>query len=119
MVELYDKILEHLAPLNNPPTECNWIVPPKKWRDVLFKMNVLPWLWDLDPEALSLRRSVDVPPYDDDFSWNWEEFVRQLAQVEAFDTNGAMANAPMALRNRRRIWRLVEESRLNDCPCDF
>jgi hypothetical protein len=82
-------------------------------------MNVLPWLWDLDPEALSLRRSADAPRYDDDSSWNWEGLVRQLAQVEVFEQSGVLADAPISLRNRRRIWRLVEESRLNDCPCDF
>ncbi len=46
--------------------------------------------------------------------WDWELLVRQLAQVEAFEEGNLMPSMPLGLRNRRRIWRLVDEARPGD-----
>jgi hypothetical protein len=74
----------------------------------------LPWLWDLDPGILNSRRSDGDPPFDVDGAWDWEFLVRQLAQVEVFEDGNMMANVQLGLRNRRRIWRLVDEARMGD-----
>jgi hypothetical protein len=79
---------------------------------VLFDRKTLPWLWDLDRAILLTRQWWTT--YDDESAWDWELLVRQLAQVEVFEKGNLMASAPLGLRNRRRIWRLVDEARLDD-----
>lgn len=51
---------------------------------------------------------------DDENLWDWELLVRQLAQLDAFEPGGVMESAPWALRNRRRIWRLLDDARRED-----
>ncbi|KAI0126615.1 hypothetical protein BJ170DRAFT_733898 [Xylariales sp. AK1849] len=48
--------------------------------------------------------------------WDWEYLVRQLAQHNVLGPTGVLGDAPQELRvallNRRRIWELINQSRL-------
>jgi hypothetical protein len=58
--------------------------------------------------------SEHLAAYDADDAWDWERLVRELAQTESFELGNLMDNDPLGLRNRRRIWRLIEEARKED-----
>lgn len=112
--ELVDEIDARIYPFENPPLASTRILLQSTWRDLLFYGTILPWLWDLDPSVLNTRRSDNVPAYDVDGAWDWECLVRQLAQVDIFLDGNMMANVQLGLRNRRRIWRLIDEARMGD-----
>ena len=83
----------HLEPLG--------LLLPQDWCSLL--PSIAPWLWDLDlTGAFSGEKLND---------WDWERFVRMLAQADAFEPGGCMQGAPDGLRNRRRIWRMLGEMR--------
>lgn len=92
---------------------------------------MFPWLWDLDSEIIneySYRNRADQtekkekssPSFSAENFWDWELLVRQLAQANAFEPGKPMERAPLGLRNRRRIWRLLEDARYGDAQeyCD-
>lgn len=49
-----------------------------------------------------------------DDHWNWERLVRALAQVAIHEPQDKTLELPLGLRNRRRIWRLLDEARPDD-----
>jgi hypothetical protein len=85
---------------------------------MLFSRQILPWLWDLDIFALKSHPLApdtgDIPIYEAEDFWDWELLVRTLAQVEVFEPGSLLEHAPLRLRNRRRIWRLLEEAEDGD-----
>ncbi|RAQ46461.1 hypothetical protein AFGD_000221 [Aspergillus flavus] len=116
--EIQDMIYNNLHPFVNPGQTCTRSLPSGLWRDMLFNRHILPWLWDLDISAL---RSYPVTPdagnaltYEAEDVWDWERLVRTLAQVEVFEPGNPLQHAPLRLRNRRRIWRLLEEAKDED-----
>lgn len=112
-----DKIITQFSNLENPPLAPERSIPPSAWREMLFSARVLPWLWDLDSTVLkSMPPDSDgqVEKYDANGVWDWELLVRQLAQVEVFQEGNLMANVQLGLRNRRRIWRVLEAVRMVD-----
>lgn len=46
--------------------------------------------------------------------WNWELLVRQLARKKIHEPHDRSIKLPLQLRNRRRIWQLLEEGRVHD-----
>jgi hypothetical protein len=104
--EMIEKIYDNLHPFVNPPLACTRTLAPEIWRDLLFHGRLLPWLWDLDPTMPLLHEGNDL--------WDWEQLVRQLAQVEVFEPGNPMSKAPLNLRNRRRIWRILEKADFRD-----
>ncbi|EGE09242.1 hypothetical protein TEQG_08192 [Trichophyton equinum CBS 127.97] len=109
--EIIEHICLHLHPFAGPGAACTYKLSPNIWRDLLFRQQLLPWLWDLDPailESQPLQHSNGQPSYSKDDFWDWEQLVRKLAQVEAFEPGNSLENAPLRLRNRKRIWRLLE-----------
>jgi hypothetical protein len=74
------------------------------WREALVKKEMFPWLWDMD---------VDIV-YSKTGDWNWELLARKLSQVQIHEPTDTSLALPLALRNRRRIWRLLEEARVDD-----
>jgi hypothetical protein len=110
--EIEDEILKQLHPFINPSLAR--ILPPSTWRRFLFSGTLLPWLWDLNPSILTSQQSNNNPPFNADGAWDWELLVRQLAQVEVFEDGNIMADVQLGLRNRRRIWRLVDDARMGD-----
>lgn len=47
-------------------------------------------------------------------NWNWELLARQLSQIVIHDPYDKTLDLPLGLRNRRRIWRILEEGRIDD-----
>lgn len=95
------------SPLPRPENlslECTSQSSPGAWREALAG-GYLSWLWDLEPDVL-LRKEASKPLRQE---WNWELLVRQLAQVDLHEPRAVLEDLPMGLRNRRRIWRLVED----------
>ena len=74
------------------------------WRELLSQGR-LPWLWDLDPDAIARKETLKPPNQE----WDWELLVRQLAQVNILEPRAILKHLPMGLRNRRRIWRIIED----------
>lgn len=58
--------------------------------------------------------AVDVPTFEAEEVWDGERLVRTLAQVDVFEPGQPLEHAPLRLRNRRRIWRLLEEAEDGD-----
>ncbi|KAH1283543.1 hypothetical protein KXX48_002253 [Aspergillus fumigatus] len=116
--ELQDMVFKNLHPLINPPQTCTRSLPARLWRDLLFYGLILPWLWDLDVFALqscpATSDAVDVPTFEAEEVWDGERLVRTLAQVDVFEPGQPLEHAPLRLRNRRRIWRLLEEAEDGD-----
>ncbi|KAH2160066.1 hypothetical protein KXW33_005286 [Aspergillus fumigatus] len=111
-------VFKNLHPLINPPQTCTRSLPARLWRDLLFYGLILPWLWDLDVSALqscpATSDAVDVPTFEAEEVWDGERLVRTLAQVDVFEPGQPLEHAPLRLRNRRRIWRLLEEAKDGD-----
>lgn len=93
-----------LSRISDLPMECAFQISPSAWCEAL-REGCLSWLWDLDPDAVA-QKEVAKPPEQE---WNWELHVRQLAQVNLHEPRAVLEALPMGLRNRRRIWRLVED----------
>jgi len=49
-----------------------------------------------------------------DGRWDWELLVRKISQLAIHEPDDTTLKLPLALRNRRRVWRLLEEARLDD-----
>ncbi|KAK2871789.1 hypothetical protein FQN49_002829 [Arthroderma sp. PD_2] len=117
-VEIAEEIYSQLHPFVDPGLDCTYYLPSDIWCDFLFNKQLLPWLWDLDVAALQDQSlpsgDKSRPPYNATNYWNWEQLVRMLAQTEIFEPWNAMSEAPLRLRNRRRIWRLLDEAQLRD-----
>jgi hypothetical protein len=47
-------------------------------------------------------------------AWDWELLVRQLTETDIFEPGKLMDHALLGLRNRRRIWRLVDEAKVDN-----
>lgn len=71
---------------------------------------LLPWLLDLDLPAF-MRNEVELRAGDE---WNWELLMRQLAQDNLQEPRKVLEDLPFALKNRRRIWRLVADIMATD-----
>lgn len=110
-MEIIDLILSHLRLSTYSPSEYTRALGPVYWHRALVKYDVLPWLWDLDREAISSKEVAGK-----DMVWDWELLARQLARVFPVEPTGgfSIAGAFAGLQNRRRIWRLVEEMRTDE-----
>ncbi|KAI6081518.1 hypothetical protein F4821DRAFT_25144 [Hypoxylon rubiginosum] len=80
------------------------------WYDTFVSKKPFPWLWDLDTKAIQKKHESG--------SWDWELIVCQLSQVVIHDPSDKTLSLPLGLRNRRRIWRLLEDARLDDVASD-
>ncbi|KAH8678383.1 hypothetical protein BX600DRAFT_507334 [Xylariales sp. PMI_506] len=76
------------------------------WCDALADGKLFAWLWDLDKEAIRTKQR--------DGDWDWERLARSFSQVDIYEPTNATLDLPLGLRNRRRIWRVLEEARLDD-----
>jgi hypothetical protein len=71
-----------------------------------LEFHALPWLWDLDGEAIHKKQAQGL--------WDWEQLASQLQQPGIFSPDDRSIQLPSGLRNRRRIWRLLELARVGD-----
>lgn len=118
--ELRDQILAYLRSSEGLPTDCNGLLPQDVWKELLLGGRFLPFLWDVDGNDVErqvgdkTRQGVEL---------NWELLVRKLSQgLQCVGTSETNRNVlcypelriPGGLRNRRRIWQLVEEMYVGD-----
>lgn len=103
--EIIHNIIKQMGALQDPPLQCNYLVDQSWWRLALRDGVVLPWLPDLDLQSLS-RKEASLSAGQE---WNWELLVRQLAQTDIYKPKMVLEDLALGLRNRRRIWRLVED----------
>ncbi|KAI0802905.1 hypothetical protein GGR55DRAFT_402847 [Xylaria sp. FL0064] len=74
--------------------------------EALANNQLFPWLWDLDTRLVRRKQQ--------DASWDWDRLVRKLSQVKIHESHDATLSLPLGLKNRRRIWRCLEDARLDD-----
>lgn len=103
--EIIHNIIKQMGTLSDPPLECNYLMNPSSWRLALADGVILPWLPELDPRTFSNKEAALSAGQ----GWNWELLVRQLAQTNIYKPKMILKDLPLGLRNRRRIWRLVED----------
>ncbi|KAF2998077.1 hypothetical protein E8E14_001951 [Neopestalotiopsis sp. 37M] len=122
--ELQDRIVMFMGCFEGLSSKCTGLLPQETWRHILLDGRYLPFLWDLDVSAIETfcsslaARGTEI---------NWELLVRKLskgvwtnwrhhetleADLELFCYSNM--NVPNGLRNRRRIWQLVEEMFVGD-----
>ncbi|KAK6003999.1 hypothetical protein QM012_008849 [Aureobasidium pullulans] len=99
-------ILENLKAI--PDTEPLLHETQDESCDSLANSKAYPWLWDLD--TLSIRAKQKSS------RWEWESLLRSLWQPDVHMPSDESLDIPLSLRNRRRIWRILEEARVNDLP---
>lgn len=92
--------------LQNANTECGYRHSQDWWCDALVGGTNLPWLWDLEIDLVRAKQHAG--------RWNWELLTRQLSQIHICEPDDTSLSLPVSLRNRRRIWRLLEEARVDD-----
>ncbi|KAI1207809.1 uncharacterized protein F4807DRAFT_433404 [Annulohypoxylon truncatum] len=113
--ELRDHVCSFLASRNGMPGTCNGLLPQWIWREVLLRGECLPFLRDLDVAVVRDfcarwgREHGSQEP-------NWELLVRKLSQEawSIWDAESSSLKVPSGLRNRRRIWQLIEEMYVGD-----
>ncbi|MCJ1238735.1 hypothetical protein MMC14_006726 [Varicellaria rhodocarpa] len=105
--QIFQEVFGNLYPSNNLTTQCNRLMAPLLWRETLSTKSLIPWLWDIDEEAC--RQKDTQTPDDPSEHWDWELLVRTLTQERVFEPDHPLQHAPHGLRNRRRIWGIVEE----------
>ncbi|KAI1099466.1 hypothetical protein F4804DRAFT_83641 [Jackrogersella minutella] len=113
--ELRDHISSFLSSRNGMPSLCNGLLPQWVWREVLLRGDCLPFLRDLDVAAVGdFCRQWNLDHEDQEP--NWELLVRRLSQEawSVWDAESSSLKVPNGLRNRRRIWQLVEEMYVGD-----
>jgi hypothetical protein len=115
--ELKLAIVDSLLPLRNLPLQCTRLLDQSYWKEMLMSGRFLPYLWDLDLELLEAKAS-QLP---EKVEWDWERLIRQLSQsgfldyiAKAAGFSNFLPHVPYGLRNRRRIWRILEEMKLDD-----
>ena len=96
------KIFDHITDSTLERTQC---LTESYWREGLIKGRLLPFLWDLDVDSC---QGDEIFEMDRDYKL----LVHQLSQLEFWAESGK--NVPPGLRNRHRIWRLVEEMYVGD-----
>ena len=96
------------------------------WRNGLIAGDLVPWLWDLDVNECHVK--------DRSGSWDWKQLAQTLRQAKIFesalkesvaggnadgpqrkiienvhDTDVRMSDAPLGLKNRCRLVRLIKD----------
>ena len=105
--EIMNLIIANIGPVDRSSRACTRLLVPAQWREGLASGSFIPWLWDLDREAC--RRKDTEATRGSTEPWDWELLVRTLAQEKVFEVEASLADAPLGLQNRRRIWSTVEE----------
>lgn len=109
---LTQSILDNLQPLSfectraTGQTSAAFGQSQVQWCDRLTSKEHFPWLWDLDKSQIQEKSRSG--------NWDWELLVGKLSQVRIHQLDDTSMNLPLGLRNRRRIWRSIEEARFGD-----
>jgi len=104
-LRLVSKTLASRLPLDEP-----------FWFQRLLSGSLVPYVWDLDSQDCYAKQGLgtlsgQARESANDSQWDWKSIAKRLLKPNAAlmaDEN--MADAPIGLRNRCRIWRMVEEA---------
>ena len=69
----------------------------------------IPWLWDIDISAVVDKQREGGKLKSGHGGWDWQMLCKDLASKALWESDGLGDLLPIGLRNRRRIWRLVED----------
>ncbi|KAI9708921.1 MAG: hypothetical protein M1820_003615 [Bogoriella megaspora] len=108
---LTDSILQNLQILASADgsTSSSANMDEQDWfREAITNNQIFPWLWDIDRKQILSKQSSGSG------RWNWKLLARQLTQRDLHEPTSTILRLPLQLRNRRRIWRLLEEARVGD-----
>ena len=75
---------------------------------ILVHPTTFPWLWELDKNEVSERKGKK------EGSWDWSLLVESLLRRGIHEADTKILELPDQLKNRRRIWRVLEEARIGD-----
>lgn len=97
-----------MSPLSRLPLQCSRLLSSEHWRTLLLRGDFVPYLWDIESNQFSDFSSAE---------WDYERLVRQLSQPGFWEwlSNATAPSDPdhtrglLQLRNRRRIWRVLED----------
>jgi hypothetical protein len=92
------------------------------WKEIFFQ---IPFLWDLNAETIYKKTGSSTK---DIVKWNWEKLTRQVMSsphppppdTSSYSSDGIWSyddvglDVPGGFTNRRRIWQILEDMRLND-----
>jgi hypothetical protein len=71
------------------------------WFQRLVSGSLIPYLWDLDAKVCH-RKYIEAV-------WDWRELARLLCRKDqVMNGEGRMVVAPIGLRNRCRVWKIVD-----------
>jgi hypothetical protein len=98
--------LQRVNNLQNAELICDYTHDQDWWCEALVNKEMFPWLWDIDTHVIRERQQTG--------HWNRELLARQLSQTKIHEPRDITLELPLQLRNRRRIWRLLEEGRVDD-----
>ncbi|KAI2616780.1 hypothetical protein GGR54DRAFT_221410 [Hypoxylon sp. NC1633] len=114
-LELRDHVCSFMASRHGMPGLCNGLLPQWVWREMLLTGECLPFLPRLDEVAVEDFCSRWGHGHGNQEP-NWELLVRLLSQEgwSIWDAERSSLKVPNGLRNRRRIWQLVEEMYVGD-----
>ena len=90
----------------NAELSCDYALSQDWWCEGIASGKMFPWLWDLDV--------AEIHEKDQTGQWNRELLARQLSQTKIHEPDDRSLKLPLALRNRRRIWRLIGEGKVDD-----
>jgi len=97
---------EAYSNLQNADLNCDYSLSQDWWCDAFINKKMFPWLWDVDASIVREKQQAG--------RWNWELLARQLSHTKIHTPDDMSLRLPLPLRNRRRIWRLLEEARVDD-----
>lgn len=107
---LTETILQNIRPLESPDDfkrNDNYSVQTQDWCcEALMYQSAVPWLWDLDNELIRKKQQEG--------DWNWKLLVIKLMKLDIHRPHDTSLDLPVGLRNRRRIWRCLDEARIDD-----
>ncbi|KAI1841191.1 hypothetical protein JX265_013149 [Neoarthrinium moseri] len=121
--ELRDRVISLMGSSNGLSTSCTHLLPQHIWRDILLGGRYLPFLKGLECGDID-KKCQDAA--QEGMELNWELLVRRLSRpVVILCPTGVLSphfdvlcyhnmTLPDGLRNRRRIWQLVEEMFVGD-----
>lgn len=107
--ELQERVFSFITPLSDLSLEKTNVLPRSFWQSFVLDRHFIGYLWDLqepDHNSASFARLSEGK--------DWELLVRQLNQDYIFEAGNVFYDCPKGLRNRHRIWRLLQEMRPGD-----
>ncbi|VUC34393.1 unnamed protein product [Clonostachys rosea] len=107
--KLTESILDNLEPCvssTQSDETSNNIIDQDWWFNKLIAKEDIPWIWDLDEDQVRKKQRTGA--------WDWELLIKKLSRPDIYRPEDETLRLPLGLRNRRRIWRCIEEARLGD-----